>query len=163
MMQCCGTAKRNELMKKWCLALLALVVLTGQSHAQIGSTLEKCEQHYGKPVSEPNKNIDPGVIQYHFVSGKLDLYVRISTKTHLATVVYYSKVDRGPFSNAEIMRLLQENGEGLKWLPQHAEQPASADEKDWIGQQNGKTVLTASYRLMEEGEGYVLNVWVAAW
>jgi hypothetical protein len=150
-------------MKNWCLALAALVVLTGQSDAQIGSTLENCEQHYGGPVSEPNKNIDPGVIQYHFLSGKLDVYVRISTKTHLVTALYYSKVDRGPFSSTDIMRLLQENGEGLKWLPQQAQQPASADEKDWIGQKNGKTVLTASYRLMEEGEGYVLNVRVAAW
>jgi hypothetical protein len=162
MMHFCGTAKRSELMKKSCLALAALVVLTGQSDAQIGATLEKCEQHYGKPVSEPNKNIDPGVIQYHFVSGQLDLYIRISTKTHLATAVYYSKIDRGPFSNADLMRLLQENGEGLNWLAHQGEQPASADEKDWIGQKNGKTVLAASYRLMEEGEGYVLNVRVGS-
>jgi hypothetical protein len=158
MKQFCGTTKGNELMKKSCLGLAVLVLLMGQTYAQIGSTLEKCEQHYGKPVSEPNKNIDPDEVQYHFVSGKLDLYVRISTKTHLATAVYYSKVDRGPFSNADLMRLLQENGEGLNWLPHQTTQPASADEKDWIGQKNGKTVLTASYRLMEEGEGYVLNI-----
>lgn len=146
-------------MKKASLALAALIILCAQGNAQIGWTLEECKQHYGKLVSEPTKNIDPGVTQYHFKSGAFDLYVRISASSHLVTAMYYSKLDRSPFSMAEISRLLKENGAGLNWSEQKEEQPVSSDQKSWIGEKNGKTILSASYRLMEEDEGYVLNIW----
>jgi hypothetical protein len=149
-------------MKKASLALAALIILCAHGNAQIGWTLEKCEQHYGKPVPEPTQHIDQGVTQYHFKSGKLDLYARISASSHLVTAMYYSKLDRGPFSTAEITRLLKENGADLNWSEHQAEQPASSDQKSWVGQKNGKTILDASYRLMEEGEGYVLNIWAGA-
>jgi len=77
---------------------------------------------------------------------------------HVVTAVYYSRLDRGPFSNADLMQLLRENGGDLSWVPLGGEQAPSADQKNWMGIRNGKTVMTASYRLMEEGEGYVLNV-----
>lgn len=141
------------------LVAIGLLALAVHSYAQIGWSLEKCEQHYGKPVSPPEKNIDPGVVQYHFESGKLELYVRISTSTHLVIAMYYSRLDRGPFSNADIMRLLQENGRDLGWVPLGGEQSPTADQKNWMGIRNGNTVMSASYRLMEEGEGYVLNIW----
>jgi hypothetical protein len=146
-------------MNKIVLALMASVVLSGQSEAQIGRTLEQCEQHYGKPVSAPNRNIDPGVIQYHFVSGKLDVSVRISTNTHTATAVYYSKLDHGPFSGAEIKQLLNENGPELNWSVDQDTHPARSDDKSWIGQKGGKAVLNAMYAHLEEGEGYVLNIY----
>jgi hypothetical protein len=147
-------------MKKASLALAALIILCAQGKAQIGWTLKECEQHYGKPVSEPTINIDPGVTQHHFKSGKLDLYIRISASSHLVTAMYYSKLDRGPFSAPEITRLLSENGADLAWSEQQEEQTASSGQKSWVGRKNGKTILSASYRLMEEGEGYVLNIWV---
>jgi hypothetical protein len=146
-------------MKKIVLALTALVALGVQSEAQIGRTLERCEQQYGKPVSAPNRNIDPGVIQYHFVSGKLDVSVRISTDTHLATTVYYSKLDHGPFSGTEIKQLLNENGPELNWSAYQDAHPARSDDKSWIGQKGGKAVLNAMYAHLEEGEGYVLNIY----
>jgi hypothetical protein len=149
----------KRLKESW-LILLGLTGLVNTSPAQIGWTLERCDQHYGKPVSEPNKNIDPGVTQYHFVSGKLDLYVRISTKTHLATAVYYSKVDRGPFSMAEIKQLLRENGPDLNWSTYQEEHPARPDDKSWIGQKGDETDLQATYSHLEEGEGYILNIFV---
>jgi hypothetical protein len=146
-------------MKQIVLVLTALVALGGQSEAQIGRTLEQCEQQYGKPVSAPNRNIDPGVIQYHFVSGKLDVSVRISTNTHTATAVYYSKLDHGPFSGAEIKQLLNENGPELNWSVDQDAHPARSDDKSWIGQKGGKAVLNAMYAHLEEGEGYVLNIY----
>jgi len=145
--------------KSW-LILATLAMLSVQSPAQIGWTLGQCEQHYGKQASKPVKDIDPGVTQYHFVFGKLDLYVRISSNTNLVTAMYYSKLDRGPISDAEIIRLLRQNGGDLSWVPVGGEQPPSADQKNWMGVRNAKTVLSASYRLMEEGEGYVLNITV---
>ena len=146
-------------MKQIVLVLTALVALGGQSEAQIGRTLEQCEQRYGKPVSAPNRNIDPGVIQYHFVSGKLDASVRISTNTHTATAVYYSKLDHGPFSGAEIKQLLHENGPELNWSVDQDAHPARSDDKSWVGQKDGKAVLNAMYAHLEEGEGYVLNIY----
>lgn len=148
----------NPFRKSW-LTLVMLAGLVTQSQAQIGWTLNQCQQHYGKPVSAPAKNIDPDVVQYHFESGKLELYIRISTSTHLVTAMYYSKPDHGPFSDGDIKRLLQDNGADLNWTEHQEENPASSDEKSWIGQRAGKTILSASYRLMEEGEGYVLNIW----
>jgi hypothetical protein len=146
-------------MKNYWLVAVGWLVLAIHGYAQIGWSLEKCEQHYGKPVSAPAKNIDPDVVQYHFESGKLELYIRISTSTHLVTAMYYSKRDHGPFSDGDIKRLLQDNGADLNWTEHQEENPASSDEKSWIGQRAGKTILSASYRLMEEGEGYVLNIW----
>jgi hypothetical protein len=148
---------QNLFRKAW-LTLTMLAGLVTQSQAQMGWTLDQCQQHYGKPVSAPVKNIDPGVNQYHFKSGKLELYVRISVDMHVVTAVYYSRLDHGPLSSAELMKLLQENGKDLSWVPLGGEQAPSADEKSWMGIRNGKTVMSASYRLMEEGEGYVLNV-----
>ncbi len=148
----------NPFRKSW-LTLVILVGLVTQSQAQIGWALAQCQLHYGNPVSAPVKNIDPGVTQYHFKSGKLELYVRISTDTHVVIAMYYSRLDRGPFSNAAIMQLLQENGGDLSWVPLGGEQSPTADQKNWLGRKNDKTVLSASYRLMEEGEGYVLNIW----
>ncbi len=148
----------NPFRKSW-LTLVMLAGLVTQSQAQIGWALAQCQQHYGNPVSAPVKNIDPGVTQYHFKSGKLELYVRISADTHRAIAVYYSRLDRGPFSDGEIKQLLQENGSDLNWTVHQEESPASSDQKSWIGQRAGKMILSASYRLMEEGEGYVLNIW----
>ena len=140
------------------LTLLTLAGLVTQSQAQLGWTLNQCQQHYGNPVSAPVKNIDPGVTQYHFKSGKLELCVRISAETQAVTAMYYSKLDRGPFSNVEIMQLLRENGKNVSWVPIGREQPPSQDQKNWMGTRDGKTVMSASYQLMEEGEGYVVNV-----
>ena len=148
---------QSPLRKSW-LPLIVLAGLVTQSQAQMGWTLDQCRQHYGKAVSAPVRNIDPGMDQYHFKSGKLELYVRISAEMHVVTAVYYSRLDRGPFSNADLMQLLRENGGDLSWVPLGGEQAPSADQKNWMGIRNGKTVMTASYRLMEEGEGYVLNV-----
>ena len=147
------------LMKNSWFVAIGLLAFAVHSRAQIGWNLDQCQQHYGSPVSAPVKNIDPGVTQYHFKSGKLELYVRISENTHLATAVYFSKRDHGPFSGAEITGLLRANGADLNWTEHQAEQPASSDQKSWIGQRAGKTILSASYRLMEEGEGYELNIW----
>jgi hypothetical protein len=146
-------------MNKIVLVLMALLGLNVQSEAQIGRTLEQCEQQYGQPVSAPNKNIDPAVIQYHFVSGKLDISVRISASTHLATTVYYSKVSHGAFSTAEIRQLLHENGPDLNWSAYQDAHPARSDDKSWIGQKGGKTTFNATYAHLEEGEGYVLNIY----
>ncbi|MBV8216788.1 MAG: hypothetical protein JOZ08_26520 [Verrucomicrobia bacterium] len=148
---------RNPFRKSW-LTLVVLAGLVTQSQAQIGSTLDLCRQRYGKPVSGPVKNIDPGVDQYHFKSAKLELYVRISADTRVVTAVYYSRLDRGRFSDGEIMQLLQENGKDISWVPVGGEQAQSADQKNWMGIRNGNTVMSASYQLMEEGEGYVLNI-----
>lgn len=152
----------NRLVKNYWLVAIGWLALAVQSDAQIGWSLEQCEQHYGKPVSAPVKNIDPSVTQYHFKSGKLELYVRISADTHQAMAVYYSRLDRGPFSDSEIKQLLQQNGADLNWTTHQEENPASSDEKSWIGQRAGKTILSASYRLLEEGEGYVLNIWTGS-
>lgn len=151
----------NPFRKSW-LTLVMLAGLVTQSQAQIGWTLDQCQQHYGNPVSAPVKNIDPGVTQYHFKSGKLELYVRISADRHLVIAVYYSRLDRGPFSEGEIKRWLQDNGPDVTWTEHQEEPPASSDQKSWIGQRAGKTILSASYRLMEEGEGYVLNIWTGS-
>jgi hypothetical protein len=133
-------------MKKIALALMASVALSMQSNAQIGWTLEKCEQHYGKPEKLYS---GPDSTSYHFVSGK-HVFVSISPGTHLVNSVSYSKLSRGPFSTAEIKQFLQANGPDLEWSAYQEENPARPDDKSWVGKKGGKTVLHALYAQLEE-------------
>jgi hypothetical protein len=135
-------------MKKMALVLMAAFGFTAHGNAQTGWTLEKCEQHYGKPEKLYS---GPDSISYHFVSGQ-HVFTRVSTSTHLVTGVSYSKLNRGPLSMDEIKQLLQKNGPGLEWSAYQEENPARSDDKSWIGKKDGKTILRALYAHLE-GDG----------
>jgi|GEM_PF-6699345 hypothetical protein len=135
-------------MKKIALALMASIAFGAQSHAQIGWTLEKCEQHYGKPEKLYS---GPDSTSYQFVSGQ-NIFVRISPSTHLVTSVSYGKLSRGPLSLVEIKHWLQENGPDLEWSTYQEEHPARVDDKSWVGRKGGRTVLHATYAHLE-GDG----------
>jgi hypothetical protein len=132
-------------MNKIALAFIASLALSAQSNAQIGWTLEKCEQHYGKP-EKLYSGLDS--TSYHFVSGQ-QVFVRISTSTHLVNSISFGKLSRGPFSMAEIKQLLQENGPDLEWSAYQEEHPARLEDKSWVGKKGGKTILHALYAHME--------------
>jgi hypothetical protein len=137
-------------MKQIALALMASVALSVPSDAQIGWTLEKCEQHYGRPEK---LHSGPDSTSYHFVSSQ-HVFVSISPSTHLVTSVSYSKLSHEPFSMAEIKQLLQVNGPDLEWSAYQEEHPARLDDKSWVGKKGGKTVLHALYAQLE-GDGAV--------
>jgi hypothetical protein len=94
--------------------LMLTLVLCGRAHAQIGWTEAQCRKAYGLGIVTA---AHPDYVSY--TRGGLTILTHLTGKDTVDSVTY-AKLSHEPFTQAEIQKLLRNNGGTLEWRSEGA-------------------------------------------
>jgi len=99
--------------------------------AQLGQQRDQLIAKFGEPKKITQFPLPDGVEQLEFQNGPNRMLVEIRPKTQRVVQIYYRK--KTPFTDIQIMELLNRNAEGHAWLPN------GGDFKDGFTRSDGAT------------------------